>query len=108
MEEALSYQPRMHQNTLCLKSGRLIEFDGVLRDHLATNDLHICVLEDKPSHKRAIVTLNEEGEVLWCRLLVDPLNSNNSFNHWIEKEDDTFSGSFMNRDPIIIKCHLIF
>jgi hypothetical protein len=92
MEGAMNYQPNYPPNTLFLKSGKVIEFEGLLRNHLMTDDLHICVLER--GHKKALVTFNEEGEILWSKLLINGHNSSMTcgMSHWrsggIEKEED--------------------
>ena len=59
-------------NTLFLKNGCLVEFDGVLKSHIILNDLHICLLEHQRSMTDKIVSLNEKGELLWIKEINHP------------------------------------
>jgi hypothetical protein len=67
INDRINDQINARAHTLSLKSGKVIEFDGFLRNHLMTDDLHICVLENH--NKKALITFNEEGEILWSRIL---------------------------------------
>lgn len=59
----------MLSNELTLKSGTVLEFDGLIRSHVETDDLHICVVTGKIKGKKCstLSSFNERGEILWLR-----------------------------------------